>query len=186
MAILFLLALEFKIGVVNLKECFHKDKYDRIKEIDAELQKAFQEYTDTLVAAQKRIETLQLKLQGLTKDMQIYWQTLGDLKQAETDFEFKKKTGRMQYLLKYNELQIRVYNEIRRVVSMYAKDKGFDLILRVEAPQLEADDESVQGAAAQIQARAVLYHAEGIDITGDVLRILNLEYAKEKAAAPKK
>lgn len=181
MAVLFLLALEFKVGVVNLRECFHKDKYDRIAEVDAELQKAFREYTETLAAAQKRVDTLKVKVQGLTKDMQIYWQTLGDLKQAETDFDFKKQTGRMQYLMKYNELQIQVYNEIRRVVNLYGKEHGFDLILRVEEPTLE-DDDSVQGVSARIQSRVVFYHADGIDITNEVIKVLNAEYLKNKAA----
>ena len=29
----------FKLGVVNLRTCFDKDKFERVKEIDAELQK---------------------------------------------------------------------------------------------------------------------------------------------------
>lgn len=181
MAILFLLALEFKVGVVNLRECFDQDRYERIKDVDAELQKEFQTYAEALATIRRRIDNLKKKLEGLQKDMDLYWTCLKELKEAETSFECEKQVGRMRYVNRYNALQLQVYNEIRRVVAMYAKDRGFDLILRADPPHLDSGDESLQGAAAQIQSRAGLWHADSLDITADVIQLLNQEYVKAKA-----
>jgi Skp family chaperone for outer membrane proteins len=186
MAVLFLLALEFKVGVVNLKECFNPEKYDRIRDIDALLRKEFQKYSDSLMEVKKKIDVLQLKLDGLTREMPLYWEYLGQIKQAETEFEFKKKHGRLQYLQTFNQHQLRVYNEIRRVVALYARDNGFDLVLRVETPSLDPEEDAAPSAAAQIQSRLVLYHSEALDITDDVIQLLKREYLKEKAGALKK
>ncbi|MBI2901150.1 MAG: OmpH family outer membrane protein [Planctomycetes bacterium] len=172
----------FKLGVVNLKHCFEKDRYERIKEVDTELQKVYADYSASVMETQKKIEGLKLQLEGLKPEMSIYWDKLGQLKLAETELDFKKKFGRQQYLNKYNDLQIQIYNEIRRVVSIYGKEHGFDLILRVEEPQLEEDD-NPQGVSARIQSRVVFYYADGVDITADVIKLLNLEYQKQKAAA---
>lgn len=172
---------EFKVGVVNLRHCFDRTKYERIQEVDAELQKTLHLHMKAVEDVAARIEKLKSELSGLTPEMSIYWDKLGMLKQAETDLEFKRKYGRQHYLNRANQLQVQVYNEIRRVVAMYGKDRGYALILRVEEPALESDD-GAPTAAAQIQARVVLHHAEGIDVTRDILRILNEEYAKEKAA----
>lgn len=172
---------EFKLGVVNLKHCFDKDRYERIKEVDAELQKSSQDYANQILDTQKKIDSLKLQLEGLKPEMSIYWDKRGQLALAETELDFKKKFGRQQFLNKYNDLQISVYNEIRRVVNIYGKEHGFDLILRVEEPTLE-DDDSVQGVSARIQSRVVFYHADGVDITADVIKLLNQEYVKQKAA----
>jgi Skp family chaperone for outer membrane proteins len=173
---------EFKLGVINLKACFDKDRYERIKDVDAELQRTYQEYSNQVLETQKKIDALKLQLEGLKPEMSIYWDKLGQLKLAETELDFRKKFGRQQYLNKYNDLQIQVYNEIRRVVNIYGKEQGFDLILRVEEPTLE-DDDSVQGVSARIASRVVFYHADGVDITTEVLKLLNQEHLKQKAAA---
>lgn len=171
----------FRLGVVNLKHCFDKDRYERIKEVDVELQKIYADYSGAVIETQKKIEGLKLQLEGLKPEMSIYWDKLGQLKLAETELDFKKKFGRQQYLNKYNDLQISVYNEIRRVVNLYGKDRGFDLILRVEEPQLE-DDDNPQSVSLRIQSRVVFYYADGVDITNDVIKLLNQEYQKQKAA----
>lgn len=173
---------EFKLGVVDLRRCFDRERYVRIKEVDAELRKLYDDQIAALAEVQKRIERLRNELTGLPREMPLYWDKLGQLQLAEADLELRKKHGRQRYVNRFNELQIEVYNEIRRVVAAYARERGFDLVLRVEEPALQGD-ENPQTAAAQIQSRAVLYAADGLDITGEILKILNEEHAKRRAAA---
>jgi hypothetical protein len=63
---------------------------------------------------------------------------------------------------------------------MIAKDQKFDLVLRVEAPSLEEQDP--ENLAQRINSRVVLYYNEGVDITDMVLKKLNEEWARQKAA----
>ena len=53
-----------------------------------------------------------------------------------------------------------ILKEIEAVVASYAKEKGFDLILI---------------------DRAVLYGVESIDVTGDIVAILNQNYGKKRS-----
>ncbi len=172
---------EFKVGVVNLRSCFDPARYDRIKERDAELEKLLQDLARSLEEAQTRIERLRLEVSGMKPEMELYWDKIGKLKLAEAELEFKRRHGRQQYVNRSNQLALQVYAEVRRVVTLYAKDRGYDLILRAEEPTLE-NDETAPSTAAQIQSRIVLYHGDALDITKDVLRILNEEYAKQRAA----
>ena len=60
------------------------------------------------------------------------------------------------------------------------KEGKFDLILRVEAPQLDENDP--ESPTQRINSRVVLFANESVDITDAVLKVLNADYAKEKAA----
>lgn len=52
----------------------------------------------------------------------------------------------------------KILDEIERVVKAYAKEKGFELIL---------------------SDRAVLFAVDPMDVTDDIIKILNQEYAKK-------
>ncbi len=172
-----------KIGVVNLKHCFDKDRYERIQALDTELQALAAEYSKGIRETQKKIENLQMQLEGLSPDMKAYWEKGNELKQAEAELEFKKKYGKQQYLGRLVGLQVEVYNEICRVVELYAKEKGYDLILRIEEPQLENDD--LRSISQRITSRVILYHNATVDVTDDIVDLLNQEYLKQKAGGKK-
>jgi len=170
-----------KVGVVNLRQCFDRDRYERMKEVEADLLKYETDFLEELKATQKKIDGLKLQLEGLKKDMAIYWDKLGQLKLAETELKYKREVGQQQYLSRKTELIIQAHNEIRRVVSIYGKDHGFDLVLRFDEPQL-GDDDDPRLAMQRIQS-TILYHADALDITNDVIKLLNQEYLKQKAAS---
>jgi len=170
----------FRLGVVNLKTCFEKEKYDRIKDIDADLQKMADAYTKKLQDIEKRMLELKDQIESLPRESPLRADKILQARRAETDYKFEKEYGKTKYLEYYSDRKIEIYNEVRRVVSMIAKDQKFDLVLRVEAPSLEEQDP--ENLAQRINSRVVLYYNEGVDITDMVLKKLNEEWARQKAA----
>lgn len=174
----------FKLGVVNLKTCFDKEKHDRVKDVDAELQKNAEELQKKIQDIDRKISTLKERIENLPANSTLRADLSRDLQRAATDRKFEAEYGRLRYLDFYNDKKVEIYNEIRRVVDMIAKEQKFDLVLRVEAPQLEEDTRETP--TAQIASRVVLFHHENVDITNDVVKRLNDEYKKQKAAGPPK
>ena len=170
----------FRLGVVNLKTCFEKDKYERIKEVDAELEKKLQEFQKRVEEIGRRMERLKEEIKQLPRESSLRTEKIRDLKRAESDLKVEQELGRAQYLDFYNERKIEVYNRIRQAVDVVARAENLNLVLRVEAPMLEEQD--TPNVATQINSRVVLYAHESCDITPMVLKHLNAEYAKEKAA----
>ena len=113
-----------KIGVVNLKHCFDKDRYERIQALDVELQALAAEYAKGVDATRKKIENIRMQLEGLTPELKSYWDKANELKQAEAELEFKRKYGKQQYLGRLVGLQVEVYTEITRIVEIYAKENN--------------------------------------------------------------
>ncbi len=171
----------FKLGVVNLKTCFEKDKYDRIKDIDGDLQKMADAYAKKLQDLEKRMVELREQIESLQRDSPLRAEKILQLRRAETDLKFEKEYGRAKYLDYYSDRKIEIYNEVRRVVTMIAQEQKYDLILRVEAPHL--DEQDPETVAQRINNRVVLYSHDSVDITAAVLKRLNEEWAKHKAAA---
>jgi Skp family chaperone for outer membrane proteins len=169
----------FKLGVVNLKTCFEKDKYERIKDVDADLQRMADDYAKRLRDIEKRMLELRDQIEALPRESGLRAQKLLDLRRLETDLKFEKEYGRAKYLDYYSDRKMEIYNDIRRVISMIGHEQKFDLILRVEQPLLEEQDPET--VSQRINNRVVLFHHDSVDITPQVLKRLNDEWAKQKA-----
>jgi len=173
----------FKLGVVNLRICFDKDKYERVKEVDVELQKLEDDYSKRIQEIEKKMVQLKEQIEGLPAESKLRADKILQMRRLETDLKFEKEYGKAQYLDFYSDRKIEIYNEIRRVVALIAQEQKFDLILRVESPGL-SDQQDPENVTQRINNRVVLYSHESVDITSIVLERLNAEYKKQKAVAP--
>ena len=171
----------FKLGVVNLRICFDKDKYERVKEVDAELQKLADEYTKRIQEIEKKMAQLQDQISGLPRESKLRADKILQLRRLETDLKFEKEYGKAQYLDFYSDKKIEIYNEVRRVVGLIALEQKYDLILRVESPTLD-DQQDPENVTQRINNRVVLYSHESVDLTAVVVERLNSEYKKAKAS----
>jgi Skp family chaperone for outer membrane proteins len=170
----------FKLGVVNLRTCFDKDKFERVKEIDTELQKLADEYAKKIQEIEKKMVQLKEQVDGLPPESKLRADKILQLRRLETDLKFEKEYGKAQYLDFYSDKKIEIYNEIRRVVGLIAQEQKYDLILRIEAPTLN-DQQDPENVTQRINNRVVLYSHESVDITNLVVDRLNAEYKKQKA-----
>ena len=170
----------FKLGVVNLRTCFDKDKFERVKEIDTELQKLADDYAKKIQEIEKKMVQLKEQVDGLPAESKLRADKILQLRRLETDLKFEKEYGKAQYLDFYSDKKIEIYNEIRRVVGLIAQEQKYDLILRVEAPTLN-DQQDPENVTQRINNRVVLYSHESVDITALVVERLNAEYKKQKA-----
>ena len=175
----------FKLGVVNLRTCFDKDKYERVKEIDAELQKLADDYAKKIQEIEKKMVQLKEQIDGLPPESKLRADKMLQFRRLETDLKFEKEYGKAQYLDFYSDKKIEIYNEIRRVVGLIAQEQKYDLILRIEAPTLN-DQQDPENVTQRINNRVVLFSHDSVDITTLVVERLNVEYKKQKAAGDKK
>ncbi|HZE98801.1 MAG TPA: OmpH family outer membrane protein [Planctomycetota bacterium] len=175
----------FKLGVVNLRICFDKDKYERVKEIDGDLQKLADDYAKRIQEIEKKMVQLKEQIEGLPAESKLRADKILQMRRLEADLKFEKEYGKAQYLDFYSDKKIEIYNEIRRVVALIAQEQKFDLILRVESPTL-SDQQDPENVTQRINNRVVLYSHDNVDITTIVLERLNNEYKKAKAAGDKK
>jgi Skp family chaperone for outer membrane proteins len=58
----------FKLGVVNLKTCFEKEKYERIKDVDADLQRMADDYAKRLKDIEKKMLELRDQIEALPRE----------------------------------------------------------------------------------------------------------------------
>ncbi len=144
-----------KIGIVRLGKVF--EDYERTKSSTAQLEalsnsKQAQREKQVAEIRGMRDELALLNDESRVERQKAIEEKLKDL--AQFDQEVKNN------LVKKRETSLKeILDEIEQTVSQYSKERGFDLIL---------------------SDRAVLYSIDAIDVTGDIVTVLNTRYAAKK------
>ena len=166
-----------KLGVVNVRSCFDKDKYSRMAEAMEELGNFRLQLTQEAVELQKKIAVLTEKMEGAPTQGELYVEKLRLRAHAEYDLKLLQEVARRKMRDRVSDLEMRVYSDLRRVVAQVARAQNVDLVLRVDEPRLQEEDPEV-AASLRGASHEVLFHRDALDLTAQVLAGLNADWAK--------
>ncbi|UCD15035.1 MAG: OmpH family outer membrane protein [Candidatus Omnitrophota bacterium] len=144
---------DVKIGYVNVFGVF--DKYSKTKDYDKDLEKIKERKEESLDRKKDEIEKMQSKLNLLKPEEQEKKQK--EVAEAIEDYRNLEREIYIDIKKDRDEKMKEILEDINLVVKDYAKKNKFDLI---------------------INENAVLYGTKVMDITSDILKIMNERYKK--------
>ncbi len=141
--------------------------------------------------SQKKLEELKNELGAVTKNLEAWAKDkkgtpeyIRELaKQYELEATYKARGEGLQKVLDIAEgdNMKTMFTKVADAVSRIGKDRGYDLILwddrAIVPPTNPATGAQVW---AQIRDRRIMYAADGVDITSDVLNLMNNEFKAGK------
>jgi len=169
--------VQHRIGVVDIRACFDKDKHVRMVESLDELGQFRGQLAREIEETQKKIASLTEQMNGASSKGDLYVEKLRLRGHAEYDLKVLQEVARRKLRDRLTDLETRVYADLRRVIAQVAKARNLDLVLRVDEPRLQEEDPE-QAALQRNASRDVLFHADALDVTPQVLARLNAEWAK--------
>lgn len=146
-------AKELKIGYVNFLEVFNE--YKKTKDYDEALNKKTDEKEKQLKDKGSELEKMQSKLSVL-KDKEKEKEAK-KLEQAEKEFQQLRRQSLLDLKKERDDKMKEIIEDIEKTIKDYAKKNNFDLILH---------------------GSAVLYGDKGIDITDQILKVVNVSVKK--------
>jgi len=132
-------------------------------------------------------EKIRMELEKLSKEVGAIEADMATRKVGSSDYlklmregtekqailEAKDKFYQQEFSLKQQQRIERLYQDIIAAVASVAKDKGADLVIVKE--EFQFPSASLRELTLVIQTSKVLYNAEHMDITNDVLAVLDKE-----------
>jgi len=177
-----------KVGVVDIVVV--TNGYDRTKDANTDIQV---EQANFKVAADpkvKALEDLRLKRDGFNKGTKE-WQQLDDqVLTTRAELNTWMQIERIKIERRHQEVLLDMYRQMTGAVERISKQNKIDLVFTkafLEPPQIDVDKAvGLQDLQKRIVGQRVLFPTAVVDITQDVLKILNDEYkAKKKASTGK-
>lgn len=147
-------AADKKIGFLDLSKVF--DSYGKTKDFDAALEKEHKAYEEERNTKIEKLKEAQGKLALLKEEGKVKVQK--EIEQMQTDLQDFDQGQRTDLTKKRDERLREILLEIEKIVSDFAKKEKYDVILN---------------------DRVLIYGSETLDVTDQILEILNESYNKK-------
>lgn len=175
-----------KVGVINMKKCTDDSLF--VKDVEDKLKKQQEGYYDELQKMAKEVDVTRQRYEGAPKGSQLKEHEYQQLLLKTTELEAKKKFYATMLSTEWQKYEIEFYNEINKTAQVVAKEKGFDLVIRVgivPADEKKGDADDLKLLSNKLRYENVVYYSNEIDFTADVAKRLNDDHTKKKAEKPK-
>ena len=151
---------------------------------------AMEKMKDEVLAAENvlkgerdRINGLMEQLKGFNVGTPEYKKLEAEVAKAQGDFSVNAQLQKKDFMDREAKVYLQVYSEIERAVNQFARDNGIAVVHRFDGDPVDsADRNRILGSIT----KPIVYYDPQIDITPDVLRMLNgAAVAGAPAAQPK-
>jgi Skp family chaperone for outer membrane proteins len=163
------------IGLLNIERIAqsHKPTLERLKA----LQEDAQELQKSATLKQSELENVSADLQKAVRGSAEFQKLQNQLSRLQRELQTFVQEGQQKLREKDLKLSLSLHREIDEVLKPYCKAKGIRLVVRTNTTSLDENQPPQQ--ILQTVNRAILYE-DGLDITDDVLKLLEERTAKGK------
>jgi Skp family chaperone for outer membrane proteins len=177
---------DLKLGIVNLKECFDKERIRHVKILEEEINAKREELQKDLENREKEVKAILRKIPELDPNSDLYQEYRRQLVLMNAEMKAKKEVGTAELKEMVRKFRADVYDEVLLAVRQVSVERKLDLVLKADAPPTEDEIEDRGSVEMRLLTRTVLFHADSIDITDDVVKRMNAIWENKQAPPPKK
>jgi Skp family chaperone for outer membrane proteins len=166
-----------RIALINL--IYVIKNYDKYKHFQEDIQKAYAPFQENEKELRKEAEDLNKQLTPTTP-AEERGEIEGKLKNLHRQIEDNNAKAKRILGKKSDEMQRIIYMDVADAARRYAVGHNLDLVLHYNDATTRADNLSAMNVARKVQMGALmpLYAAPGLDISEELVKILN-ENAKQ-------
>jgi outer membrane protein len=169
-------AAQSKIGVVNTARIFNE--MQETKDLQAKLQQDRDRLADEERQKRGHLQALRESRDQLKPESPQFQERNQELLKASVEFEVWGRMMQANVQRQQKQQISRLFDKIEDAVQEVARSKGLDLVIAQQAVELPPDLEqiNVEQLKAIINQRNVLYAADGLDISNEVITRLDAKY----------
>lgn len=165
------------IGSIDLDRVFKE--YEKVKDqsekFKAEAMKRQGELTRLVESGKNAAQ----QLEKMPRNSPDYTRLDNEVTKIKAELEAKRGQFEREFAKRESDTLAALYNEVTAMVAATAKQRGMTYVVKITNDPPQGDD--AQSVMA-VMAKTVVYSDPSMDITGDVVRYLNYNYGKVKAA----
>lgn len=165
-----------KVAIANPAKIFND--MQELKDLRAKMDSEKRLLDGVSREKEEKIKALQAARDALKSDTPQYQDKNSEYLKAAIEYKTWGELNQMNFQ-REQKLQLKaVYQKIETAIAEISKQKGYDLVIvdqRTDLPE-DIDRLNIEQLRALINSRTVLYSSDKIDISADVLAMLDAKY----------
>ena len=125
---------------------------------------------NSLKAERDRINGLMEQIKGFNVGTPEYRKLEGEVAKAQGDFNVTAQLQKKDFMDREAQVYLQVYSQVERAVAQFARENGIAVVHRFDGDPVDNSDRNrILGNIT----KPIVYHDPQVDITPDILRMLN-------------
>ncbi len=158
-----------KFGVVDLGEVLRE--YQEVQEMEDKLRQRAAEFKKEGEARRDKLDTLRFERDRLHPDEPEWLRLQKELNRMSVELELWAKFEKQDIEAESREQQSRLYKRALQAVETVAKQRGLASVFQLD--EIDLNDPKDVVTPQRMSVRAVLYASPAVDLTKDVIAMLN-------------
>ena len=138
---------------------------------------AMDKMKDEVMAAENTLKTERDRITGMMEQIKSYGVGTPDYKKLEAeiakaqgDFNVTAQLQKKDFMDREAKVYLQVYTEVEKAVEAFVRQHGIAIVHRIDGDPIDGSDRNqiLRGIT-----KPIVYVEPGVDITGDVLKMLN-------------
>ncbi len=158
----------FRVAVVDMLQLL--DQYDKSKDLEKQLESEYAKEDEKVKKIREEISamTAELRIAAEDKANSITRQ----IKEKEFSIKMTEDSLKESLANKHRRFTQSVYEDIKEMVALQAKELGIQLVLRKSMAKGQSDRE----IQMEMMNNMIIFHSDEVDLTSVVLKMLNTRY----------
>ena len=174
--------VEARVALVDVAYVFKK--YEKFNRLYNEMKEEVKKREEEINKKQTELKALLTKKQSFTADSTNARQIDQQIVQLKTELELLADSSRREFTQKEANLYHQTYQEVEKAIKSYAEYNGITLVLRASRD----DDNTTNNPQDVIKevSQQVVYSLPQMDVTDDILKMLNGNTSKQPLSGGEK
>ncbi len=171
-----------KYGVVDLAEVMRQ--YSEVEAMKQKLETRAEKFKQEGQARQQKIEDLRFQRDQKHPDSPEWYKLQKEMNRLSVELEMWTKFEKQDIQAESRELQSSAYKQVLGAVELAGKQRGLDMVLHLDRVDLNDPNDLV--TLQRMATRSVIYSSPTVDLTKDVVTLVNQQGASGKGAGKSK
>lgn len=162
------------VATVDIVTIF--DSLNELKDLETKLEASRTTSQNALQEVDTRLKNISADLESMARGTEEHKQKVREGMELQAVFKARSEALNQILSIERGSMTRELYNKVSDAIARISDREGYDIVLFDDSTFIVPENSAYQDVYRAIVTRSVMYRHEGIDITEQVVSLLNSEY----------
>ncbi len=162
------------VATVDIVTIF--DSLTELKDLETKLEQRRMSSQAALEEVNNRLKTISADLEAMTRGTEDYKNKVKDAMELQAVYKARSEALNQILSIERGSMTRDLYNKVSDAITRISEREGYDVVLFDDSTFIVPENAAYQDVYRAIVTRSLMYRHDGIDITNQVVSLMNSEY----------
>lgn len=162
------------VATVDIVTIF--DSLTELKDLETKLEQRRVSSQAALEEVNNRLKTISADLEAMTRGTEDYKNKVKDAMELQAVYKARSEALNQILSIERGSMTRDLYNKVSDAITRISEREGYDVVLFDDSTFIVPENAAYQDVYRAIVTRSLMYRNDGIDITNQVVSLMNSEY----------